>query len=199
MKTCTHCGSKIPGTKYIDGKLRHLHKRKRCLKCSPFGSNGPTMKRLLKKSHKTKVCTRCKKCLKLSSFHVKIRHGGRYVDYHFVCKKCWYEKHKHQVKSKKIRAIELLGGKCMDCGYHRSLSALEFHHRNPKLKDITMYSILNHTWGRVLVEIKKCDLLCANCHRERHDKLNGVMDGGWGYSDALNLSSQQHSSPIHSP
>jgi hypothetical protein len=38
MPTCENCGDYFPNYVRIDGKLRNLHSRKYCLKCSPFGA-----------------------------------------------------------------------------------------------------------------------------------------------------------------
>ena len=61
------------------------------------------------------------------------------------------------------------GCRCKKCGYNRCTAALEFHHRNPKRKlfNVNM-STMTKGWKRILAEVKKCDLLCANCHRETH-------------------------------
>lgn len=47
---------------------------------------------------------------------------------------------------------------------------LDFHHRDPEVKIAEVaimarrgFSVLN-----ILVEIEKCDVLCANCHRKEH-------------------------------
>jgi hypothetical protein len=49
---------------------------------------------------------------------------------------------------------------------------LEFHHREPKLKEIVVSKALDWGWSieRILNEIAKCDVLCANCHRKQHWK-----------------------------
>jgi len=78
-------------------------------------------------------------------------------------------------RRKEIRnkAIEYLGGKCIKCGYKKYPEVLEFHHRNPAKKDFNI-SKKGHcrSWDRISKEIEKCDLLCANCHREIHAELN---------------------------
>lgn len=68
--------------------------------------------------------------------------------------------------ARKIKAIEYKGGSCIRCGYNKCLWALEFHHRKPKEKEfgLAMDNILN--WNKIKNELDKCDLLCANCHRE---------------------------------
>jgi 5-methylcytosine-specific restriction endonuclease McrA len=65
------------------------------------------------------------------------------------------------------------GGKCCLCGYKKCLAALQFHHRNPKEK---LFEISAFIWGSAQGfsqedfqnELKKCDLVCANCHTELH-------------------------------
>ncbi len=76
-------------------------------------------------------------------------------------------------KEIRLKAISELGGKCMKCGYNKYPEVLEFHHRNPSEKDFNI-SRKGHcrSWQRVSEEIKKCDLLCANCHREIHAELD---------------------------
>jgi hypothetical protein len=71
----------------------------------------------------------------------------------------------------KLLLIEMLGGKCAECGYCRNYSALEFHHVDPSLKkfQLDMRSLSNLRWFSVLEEAGKCRLLCANCHAEHHN------------------------------
>ena len=69
-------------------------------------------------------------------------------------------------------AVEYKGGKCSRCGYCRSLRALSFHHRDPKKKDLSLNSSNFARSRKVLQkELDKCDLLCANCHMEEHERL----------------------------
>jgi len=74
-------------------------------------------------------------------------------------------------RSKENRGILkiLKSNGCAICGYNKCDRALEFHHVNPKDKK---YLIRAAEMGRedLAEEIRKCILLCANCHREIHDK-----------------------------
>ena len=51
-------------------------------------------------------------------------------------------------------------------------ACLEFHHREPKKKEIVVSKALDWGWSieRILTEIAKCDVVCANCHRKLHWK-----------------------------
>ncbi len=71
---------------------------------------------------------------------------------------------------KKIKAIEMLGGKCQECGEDRPW-VLSFHHKNPDNK-ISIDSIKTYRWSVLKKEIKKCIVLCHNCHREIHKNFN---------------------------
>jgi len=69
-------------------------------------------------------------------------------------------------RNNKQRAVKMLGGKCCKCGYNKCLKALEFHHPDDnKEKNI---SKLLWSWNKLIVEIKKCILICSNCHKEMH-------------------------------
>lgn len=59
----------------------------------------------------------------------------------------------------------LCGGICEDCGY--SGPALQWHHRDPGLKDFKIGGSVTG-WAKYWREVQKCDLICANCHIERH-------------------------------
>jgi len=75
-------------------------------------------------------------------------------------------------KRNKEKAIEYKGGKCEKCGYDKCNSALEFHHLDPTKKDFSPSANMNMAWNKIQNEIDKCILVCANCHREIHEKLN---------------------------
>lgn len=76
--------------------------------------------------------------------------------------------HRQNLKEK---AVEYKGGKCEKCGYNKCIRALEFHHLDANKKDFTIsnYSVLS--WDKIKLEVDKCILVCANCHREIHDEL----------------------------
>ena len=69
---------------------------------------------------------------------------------------------------RKIEAIKYKGGHCINCGYSKYYGALEFHHRNPDEKEVDWAKLRLTSWEKIKLELDKCDLLCANCHREIH-------------------------------
>lgn len=68
----------------------------------------------------------------------------------------------------KAAAIKFLGGKCTSCGWQGNQAALQFHHANPKEKDFIIGNVANKSWDSIKGELKKCVLLCANCHSIHH-------------------------------
>ena len=85
----------------------------------------------------------------------------------WVCIKCRVKHTVEARKRKKQKAVDLLGGKCSNCGYDKCLDALDFHHLDPTKKDPKSFE-KNVAWSILKEEIKKCILLCSNCHRELH-------------------------------
>ncbi|GBE17231.1 hypothetical protein BMS3Abin15_01068 [bacterium BMS3Abin15] len=81
-------------------------------------------------------------------------------------------------RRKKIRGMakEYKGGKCSICGYDKCEDALEFHHNSEKEKEFGLsQSGLTRSWERVKKEVDKCILVCANCHRELHNKKRSLQ------------------------
>ena len=58
-------------------------------------------------------------------------------------------------------------GGCMDCGFNGHPAALDFDHRVGTDKCKNIGGMLRYPWAKILTEISKCDLVCANCHRIR--------------------------------
>lgn len=58
---------------------------------------------------------------------------------------------------------------CIKCG-ESDIACLDFHHIDPKTKDDTVSRLLAYLRSkeRILKEIEKCEVLCANCHRKFH-------------------------------
>jgi len=88
----------------------------------------------------------------------------------YRCKKCRVDAVDKRRRLIKQKAVDYKGGSCINCGYSKCITALEFHHIEPDGKDFSI-SQKGHTrsWDIIKVELDKCILVCANCHREIHD------------------------------
>ena len=85
-------------------------------------------------------------------------------------------KDKERRWKKKIKAIKFLGGNCSNCGYDKCMDAIDFHHKDALEKNDTLKNLWNQKWETIETEIKKCVLLCSNCHREHHWKERQKYD-----------------------
>lgn len=99
--------------------------------------------------------------------------------------KAWREKHKERLieerkqknenfwkprrlrRSYWINKFKVSKG-CEHCGYNTHAVALDFDHIDPSTKRFTISHRLDRgTLKSIIAEIRKCRVLCANCHRIR--------------------------------
>lgn len=62
---------------------------------------------------------------------------------------------------------------------------MEPHHIDPMSKGYAISRGMT-SWRRILPELQKCVLLCANCHREVHDGMHPSyleIDSPWARDD----------------
>jgi transcription elongation factor Elf1 len=90
----------------------------------------------------------------------------------------WYPANKERRKQlnaawrKKVRDQFLEYKKtlsCIACGNAESV-CLDFHHTNPDEKEMAVAAMFNNhsSFEKVMEEVSKCVVLCANCHRMHH-------------------------------
>lgn len=102
------------------------------------------------------------------------------------CKKCatkrriqrYIENKEHEVSLRKKREKELFEWffeyrktlKCCECKEGRWW-VLDFHHLDSDKKDYNISNMIRkNSKRRILEEIDKCKVVCANCHRDLHFK-----------------------------
>lgn len=91
--------------------------------------------------------------------------------------KAWYEKNKQKqldanYRRKTRKRQEWAEFKatlaCTQCGENHP-ATLDFHHTDPNEKDSNVFRLISSGYyTRAYEEIKKCIVLCANCHRKHH-------------------------------
>lgn len=92
-----------------------------------------------------------------------------------TCNSCAVSKRRWKSK---IELITKLGNKCNKCGYTGHPGAFHFHHIDPKTKlhEVNGNKLLTKDrWN----EIKKCELLCANCHQIEHSNTELIKKFGF--------------------
>lgn len=72
-----------------------------------------------------------------------------------------------EMKAQVIKQYKIDHG-CADCGYNAHSAALEFDHRPGSIKLFNVGEKIG-TWSmtRLMEEIAKCEVVCANCHAVR--------------------------------
>jgi hypothetical protein len=99
-------------------------------------------------------------------------------DYYFTkdetvsgyCKDCDKARVIKRQIDNKLRAVVYKGGSCQICGYSKCLSAMDFHHVEPGLKEFEI-STSKRSFEQNKAELDKCVLLCCRCHREVEDGI----------------------------
>lgn len=85
-------------------------------------------------------------------------------------KQDYTDRNKQRRKIRRIWFNSLMQDKfCIKCG-ESDRACLDFHHRDPieKIDNVSHLLADLRSKERILKEIEKCDVLCANCHRKLH-------------------------------
>ena len=125
-----------------------------------------------------KFCSKCKTYLPCEMFGLKKTRTNTII-YKSACNPCNTKHSKAYRDSMKQKAVEYLGGHCVDCKHTYPLCAYDFHHLDPAQKDQIISKMLRTkvttTWDEMTEELDKCVLLCSNCHRIRHSVEGGLI------------------------
>lgn len=102
--------------------------------------------------------------------------GGRY--YRII----W-----QRLRARKLRLVREIGGCCVDCGYLEHPEILEFDHVDPRSKSFNIAGKMSYRWSTLVVEAKKCELRCPNCHKLKTLR-SGDLVGPWRHRGAKRVS-----------
>jgi transposase-like protein len=96
---------------------------------------------------------------------------------YYRCKRCRSEQvMRHRRRLKEVLVAEA-GGACALCGYDRHLGALQFHHLDPRSKRLHVsQNGITLSLDTIREEVRKCVLLCSNCHAEVEGGVVSVPD-----------------------
>tara|TARA_R110000796_G_C14211194_1_gene393290 strand:- start:32 stop:490 length:459 start_codon:yes stop_codon:yes gene_type:complete len=92
--------------------------------------------------------------------------------------KQWHANNKEGIATKRhTRNLEIFkykGGECAHCKLREPdlLEVYDYHHIDPSAKSYTVSKIMYGPLDRLIAEVDKCLLLCSNCHRKEHARLN---------------------------
>ncbi len=135
-----------------------------------------------------KKCITCLRIKHKDEFYKKKRKrkSGPYVEISGACKECTiarssihsdYEKVGSLRLKNRLLTNSLKSNPCLDCGGIFPVVCMDFDHRDPSIKTRGVSAMMHQKTQTILDEIKKCDLICSNCHRIRTAKLLG-----WKYA-----------------
>lgn len=149
----------------------------------------------------TKICGKCKEDLPIENFSKKSIRKDDSIRYQPYCKKCVKEykdihytnnkkyyiskAKKNRIKVRNSTIIKLLEyfktHPCVDCGESNPL-VLEFDHIGNKEFNIS-YKLGNGlSWIKLMKEIDKCEVRCANCH-----KIKTAKQFNWTMLQMMNI------------
>lgn len=81
---------------------------------------------------------------------------------------------KNRWSTRRAKAVDVLGGVCVNCG---ATNSLEFDHVDPSTKIMTIARASARSESFFWEEVRKCQLLCTDCHKEKSSVDNGVKHG----------------------
>jgi len=77
--------------------------------------------------------------------------------------------------AKKVKSINYLGGKCVNCN-ESNIFKITFHHLNKNEKEFEYGEYTGYKWSVIKKELDKCITLCQNCHKEFHYNENVIRN-----------------------
>lgn len=82
----------------------------------------------------------------------------------------------HKWRAERVRYFKEIKA-CMICAHcgEKDPVCLEFHHKDPAEKDLAIATGMSR-WSRKRLEeeIAKCIVLCSNCHKKEHARLEAT-------------------------
>ena len=133
-------------------------------KCTVCGIEKDTSLYYVKNKESGKLHSQCKSCYAVKRKYFYDLHYAKYGD-----------QYRQRARTRKARIKMLSQDKlyeylkdrsCSSCGFS-DIRALDFDHLDPHKKKFTIARGVNegYSWDTIKKEIKKCRILCSNCHR----------------------------------
>ena len=175
-KVCTKCGKNKPLEKYSRRTSAKDGRKSQCKSCvSTHGKKYRAEHKLqIAEYQKEHYAENKQQILERQKQH-RVEHRPQILEYQKEYRKS--DRGKLAIAKYKKAWMPILKeiyGKiaCSKCGYSKCFAALDFHHRQSEVKKFSIAAILKcKVTAERIKEIKKCNILCANCHREHHNGL----------------------------
>jgi 5-methylcytosine-specific restriction endonuclease McrA len=137
-----------------------------CTKCT---QEKPESEYFVRDKKTGRLHAQCKLCYKAHRISYSAAHYAKYKDAYLLRANLRREKLRAEFRANMLRYMS--DKACIDCG-EADIRVLELDHIDPKSKffNVSQAVKLGYAWKEVLAEIKKCRVLCANCHKRRTAK-----------------------------
>lgn len=98
-------------------------------------------------------------------------------------------------KNFKQKVVKAMGGRCCVCGYNRYIGNLTLHHIDPSQKERSISDFLSRPrkWEIVVDELKKCTMVCLNCHNELHAGITKLPENPPMFDSNSNIDEEMRS------
>lgn len=171
-RICPQCQSEIWHGKK-ENRDRGLRRNQLCMSCSRKKPIDPDM------THK--ICRRCGESKEVSQFSRRMKSPDGLQD---RCRQCNTEQARENYRANperyaklaiqrneelKKRIRQLKNVPCVDCGQSFDPVCMDFDHLPEFTKSMDISLMMRHrfSWEKILAETRKCEVVCANCHRLR--------------------------------
>lgn len=115
-----------------------------------------------------RLCKKCGEHKELAKFRLRADRNNSPSSYCFDCERATSAKRASDVyATNKAALVEYMGGVCVGCDGKFPIAVYDFHHMKPEHKDFKLADTA-YSFKDVLQELKKCILVCANCHQLAH-------------------------------
>ena len=146
-----------------------LHIMKTCTKC---GHEKPETEFFVRDKSTGRLHAQCKDCYRLHRSSYQAQHYAKYRAAYLARANVRRLAIKQALQAK---MLEYLSDKaCGTCG-EKDPCVLDFDHLNPSTKTFGIARGISDglKWEQILLEIEKCQILCANCHRRHTAQQKG--------------------------
>jgi hypothetical protein len=136
-------------------------------KCGRCGESKPVAQFSWRRKAKGQRDSLCRPCRSAYGREHYVAHRRRYIEQAAIVKrKLTLERTRYLIKFFETHP-------CVDCGEADPV-VLEFDHLRDKSFAIGP-SLSRRSWESILEEMKKCEVVCANCHRRRTARRRGAL------------------------
>ena len=142
------------------------------------GKSPNSQQRAINKELGVKVCTQCKEVKSFTEFYANGYQPNGNQKFKGKCKSCDTQ-YRGDYRINFIKSVLTSMHKkyaCEICGYNKNSAALCFHHLDSKEKDFGIAELSKTSTAGLEEEIRKCMLLCHNCHMEIHYPHRMIVD-----------------------